>query len=120
MRSRYSAYYLGLGDYLWQTHHSDFRDGLTVQMLSQPQPHWQKLEIILSCILSDGDHGLVEFKAWYRENERLELLHERSEFVRQQGRWLYTQGKFKPAPIGRNAACICQSGKKYKQCCGRR
>lgn len=120
MRSRYCAYALGLGDYIWQTYHSDYRDGFTPQMVTQGQSQWEKLTIIFSAILPGGDAGLVEFKAWYRENGQLNLMHERSQFVRQQGRWLYTQGEFRPAAIGRNAACPCQSGKKFKQCCGRR
>jgi SEC-C motif-containing protein len=53
------------------------------------------------------------------------VLHEKAEFVREGGGWIYTRPlREGPAPFretvkkpGRNDPCPCGSGKKYKQCC---
>jgi len=36
--------------------------------------------------------GTVEFKASYRHSSERGILHERSRFVREGGRWLYVDG----------------------------
>jgi SEC-C motif-containing protein len=67
----------------------------------------------------------VDFTAYYNEGEAQGALHEKSEFQRIDGRWLFTRTlRQGPAPIksttpkvGRNDPCPCGSGKKYKQCC---
>ncbi|MFM2483600.1 YchJ family protein [Celerinatantimonas yamalensis] len=117
MRARYSAFVLGLGDYLWHTHHPDYRKGLSIEILNQQDTQWVKLQIELHAYPQDMSFGLVEFKAWYRQETGLGCLHERSRFVKLNDRWVYTDGDISPKPIGRNAPCPCQSGKKYKQCC---
>jgi SEC-C motif domain protein len=40
----------------------------------------------------DVDHAEVEFVARSRLDGRGQRLHERSRFVREQGRWLYVDG----------------------------
>ena len=40
----------------------------------------------------DDDHAEVEFVARYRIAGRAVRLHERSRFVREQGRWYYVDG----------------------------
>lgn len=120
MRSRYSAFVLGLGDYLVHSWHPDFLGGLTADQLSQRDTQWDGLEILSAQGGQDDDTGMVEFKAWFREGDERHCLHERSRFVRYQGRWVYADGEQDPAPlkIGRNDPCLCGSGKKYKKCCG--
>ncbi|MFM2482199.1 YchJ family protein [Celerinatantimonas sp. YJH-8] len=121
MRSRYSAFVLGLGEYLWKTHHPDFRGLLTIEELNRQDTQWKKLAIVFHGIAPAGDTGLVEFKAWYQRSDgQLALMHERSNFVKEQGLWLYTDGLMNPPTIGRNALCPCGSGKKFKQCCLKR
>lgn len=117
MRSRYSAFVLGLGEYLWQTHHPDYRGDLTIEQLSQRDTQWQKLDIVFHGTAPGGETGIVEFKAWYQQGGRLALMHERSNFVFEAGRWYYTDGIMNPPAVGRNAPCPCGSGKKFKQCC---
>ncbi|MBY6106395.1 YchJ family protein [Ferrimonas balearica] len=120
MRSRYSAYVLAVTDYLIATHHPDFRGDLSADDLAEScqQTQWQRLEIV-NAPPHQGDKGEVEFKAWFRDGTALRALHERSRFVCQQGHWLYCDGDFNPVPsAGRNAACPCGSGKKFKRCCG--
>ncbi|MBY5920098.1 YchJ family protein [Ferrimonas balearica] len=120
MRSRYSAYVLAKAPYLLATHHIDYRGALSEAELlaSCQQTQWQRLEI-LDAPAHEGDKGEVEFRAWYRDGTALRAMHERSRFVREQGQWLYCDGRFDPKPqANRNAPCPCGSGKKFKRCCG--
>ncbi|WP_429065936.1 YchJ family protein [Aeromonas bestiarum] len=120
MRSRYSAFVLGLGDYLVHSWHPDHLGGLTADQLSQTDTRWDGLEILAAQGGPSDETGMVEFKAWFKEGDERHCLHERSRFVRYQGRWVYTDGEQDPAPLqaGRNDLCPCGSGKKFKKCCG--
>ena len=122
MRSRYSAYRLGLGDYLVHTWHPDTLGELNADTLRQSglDTEWLGLVIVFARGTPADSEGEVEFKVRYRESGRVVLLHERSRFVRFQGRWVYHSGEHNPSKIGPNQPCPCYSGKKYKQCCGRR
>ena len=63
--------------------------------------------------------GQVEFVAFYKSNGTLGQLHERSDFIRQNDRWYYTQGvRLALIRLERNDPCWCGSGKKYKKCHG--
>lgn len=86
MRSRYSAYTLGLGDYLLLTWHPSTAPG----DLELPPLKWLGLEIWAS--ESSGEAAVVEFVARYREAGRAGRLHEISRFVREHGRWYYIDG----------------------------
>jgi SEC-C motif-containing protein len=89
MRSRYSAFVLGRRDYLLATWHADTRPpALTLE----PAAQWLGLEL-RSHRLLDAEHAEVEFVARYREAGRATRLHERSRFLREQGRWLYLDGQ---------------------------
>ena len=120
MRSRYSAFVLGLGEYLVHSWHPDYLNGLTAADLSSTYTRWDGLEILASQGGPDDTLGMVEFKAWFWEGDERHCLHERSRFVRYQGRWVYTDGEQDPAQpkAGRNDPCPCGSGKKFKKCCG--
>lgn len=96
MRSRYTAFALGTNEaiaYLVDTHRSehrapDLREGLRASIASVDA--WEQLEVRSAEV--DGDRGTVEFVATYRvAGERMQL-HERSQFVREDGRWFYTEG----------------------------
>ena len=87
MRSRYSAYVLGRLDYLLATWHGSTAPGdLTLSPVK-----WLGLEVRHA--QTDGDAGVVEFVARYRDNGRGVRLHEISRFVREQGRWTYIDGQ---------------------------
>ncbi len=121
MRSRYSAYVLGETQYLLDTHHPEYRGELTLEALAEAcgETHWVRLELLATPAAEEAV-GYVEFKAWYREGDQLQCLHERSRFLHHQGAWLYCDGEFSPpgSHPGRNAPCPCGSGKKFKRCCG--
>ena len=86
MRSRYSAYVLGLIDYLLATWHPGTAPG----ELELPLVKWLGLEVRHA--QASADAGVVEFVARCRENGRAQRLHETSRFVREQGRWYYVDG----------------------------
>ncbi len=119
MRSRYSAFVYQDYDYLILTHHPSYLNGMTASDLSQGgEPDWLSLQIISSSMTSPA--GQVEFQAWYRTEDGIDAIHERSEFIFVDGSWLYTQGEQFEADLPkRNQVCVCGSGKKFKQCCSR-
>jgi SEC-C motif-containing protein len=89
MRSRYSAYVLGLIEYLLATWHPSTSPG---ELELQPVK-WLGLEVRDAA--SSGDAGVVEFVARCRNAQgRAERMHEVSRFVREGGRWYYIDGQF--------------------------
>ena len=91
MRSRYSAYVLGLEDYLLATWHPDTRPA-ALELDATPRPHWLGLAVKSRAQL-DPTHATVEFVARYKLNGRAFRLHETSRFERVDGRWLYVDGE---------------------------
>ena len=90
MRSRYSAYVLGLAAYLLATWHASTRPS-TLDLNEVPQPKWLGLEV--KRFETNGpDSAVVEFVARYRVGGRGQRLHETSRFVREDGRWYYVDG----------------------------
>lgn len=89
MRSRYSAYVLGLEDYLLATWHASTRPA-ALNLGSDAPPKWLELEV-KACTASD-DAATVEFVARCRVGGRAQRLHEVSRFVREDGRWYYVDG----------------------------
>ena len=91
MRSRYSAYVLGLIDYLLDTWHPSSAPG----ELELPPVKWLGLEVRQA--QATGDAGVVEFVARWRDAGRAQRMHEISRFVRQDGRWYYIDGRIMSA-----------------------
>ena len=87
MRSRYSAYVVGLIDYLLATWHPSSAPG----DLELPPVKWLGLDVRHA--ESEGDAGVVEFVARCRNGGRAQRMHEISRFVREQGRWYYIDGQ---------------------------
>ena len=86
MRSRYSAYVIGLIDYLLATWHASTAPG----ELTLPPVKWLGLEVLASDATADA--GVVEFTARCRDGGRAQRLHETSRFVREAGQWYYIDG----------------------------
>jgi SEC-C motif-containing protein len=113
MRSRYTAFVLGESDYLLQTWHSSTRPA----SLSGLHLQWFHLAIVATEQgMPDDDRGMVSFIASYRQGIKAKQLHERSRFVREEGRWYYVDGDCHSTTIGRNDACPCGSNHKFKRC----
>lgn len=121
MRSRYTAYAMQNASYLIATWHPDCQPEQWRSSLQEGFANtlWQGLQVIASQDGRDENEGFVEFAARFTEpdNEKVHLIHERSRFLRLKDRWYYIDG-IKPQ-TGRNDACPCGSGKKYKKCCGK-
>jgi SEC-C motif-containing protein len=107
MRSRYDAFVRMDGEYLAKTTTQD----ISSDMSAYSNIDWLKLDVI------DAVDDEVEFKAYYRQNNKIYLLHERSKFVKKDGEWLYDKGELFNTKIERNEPCPCGSGRKYKKCC---
>lgn len=101
MRSRYTAYVLGDAAYLHRTWHSSTR--LSKKSLVQPKHlQWEKLAILhTEAGQSEDQEGLVEFIAYYSEQQQTKHLHELSRFVREKGRWVYLDA-LPSTPIGQD------------------
>jgi SEC-C motif domain protein len=92
MRSRYSAYALGLTDYLLATWHASTRPA---SLQAEPAAcRWLGLEVRRH-LLHDDDHASVEFVARSKLGGRANRLHETSRFVREAGRWFYVDGELR-------------------------
>ncbi len=91
MRSRYSAYVLGDWDYLRASWHPDTRPA-DLGPVEGPAPTWLGLSV-KQHRATGADSAEVEFVARYRVGGgSAARLHERSRFVRIDGRWLYVDG----------------------------
>ncbi len=90
MRSRYSAYVLGLEAYLLATWHPDTRPA-ALGLDAPPHPRWLDLVVKLHTV-QDADHATVEFVARYKLNGRAFRLHETSRFIRVNDLWAYVDG----------------------------
>ena len=90
MRSRYSAYVKKNISYLLETWHESSRP--TAQELEpSPEFRWVELEVIATDKgLEEDDTGIVHFKAQYKFQGNLGAMEEKSNFVKENGRWYYT------------------------------
>ena len=91
MRSRFSAFALGVDRYLLSSWHPSTRPA----SLELPDGTvWRRLQIVDAVAGDVADEtGVVEFRASFRDADGVPgLLHERSRFVRDEGRWAYLDG----------------------------
>lgn len=113
MRSRYSAYVLGNGPYLVDSSvkENQVKDDIALIEEFSNSVDWLKLDVLNV----QGD--TVEFKAYYKDDEAIHVLHEKSNFVIEDGVWKYKDGELYASKVERNEPCPCGSGKKFKKCC---
>lgn len=98
MRSRFTAFARGDAEHLLRTWHPETRPRT---LALDPARRWVRLEILdrSGGTVFDGE-GVVEFRAHHRDDggaggatgAGAGVLHERSRFVREHGRWLYLDG----------------------------
>lgn len=92
MRSRYTAYVLANIDYLMQSHHSSTRPIREKQEIVDwtTSVDWIKLEVLNATHgLESDEKGTVEFKAYFKDKEGEQVLHENSKFVKENNHWVY-------------------------------
>ncbi|MCR4376725.1 MAG: YchJ family protein [Rhodospirillales bacterium] len=128
MRSRYTAHVMGNFDHVANTHAPEIRSTYNASAAkAQSQgTEWVGLEITETTGGGQQDDtGTVTFTASYKENGQTYAHRERADFRRDDGVWLYVDGKINPGTeprrvvkVGRNDPCPCGSGKKFKKCCG--
>lgn len=95
MRSRYSAFATGNGSYLYQSHFSKTRrpeDKIEIELWAK-SVKWIKLDVLYTNAGGEKDDiGFVEFKAYFLEKGKVNIIHGKSEFVKENGHWVYVQG----------------------------
>ncbi|NNC12401.1 YchJ family protein [Planctomonas sp. JC2975] len=96
MRSRYSAFAVGDAAYLRATWHPSTRPR---DLELDPEVEWRRLVIVDTAAGGEADDsGEVEFRAFWRtlpapgRARDGGVLHERSRFIRERGRWYYVDG----------------------------
>ena len=88
MRSRYSAFVNERADYLLATWHSSTRPA---SLDFEVDAKWLGLDV-RGYDVTGADTAEVEFVARYRVAGRAVRMHERSRFMRENGRWFYLDG----------------------------
>ncbi len=119
MRSRYSAYVLGLIDYLVATTLPAQQSALDRGAMAawSAQSTWLGLQVENSEVLGgQPEHAFVTFVARWHDGQGEHAQHERSAFVQNAGHWYFIDPGV-PLNAGRNDPCPCASGQKFKKCC---
>src|SRR5690606_31867140 len=93
MRSRYTAYALGIAEYVLATWHRTTRPA-SLTLGPPGTPHgirWLGLQVH-EHHRPDTDHAEVRFTARYRESGKAYRMAELSRFAREGGIWFYVDG----------------------------
>ena len=127
MRARYTSYTKCDVDFLMNSlHSSGDADRATTEAWARAAD-WHSLEVLSTKQGTASDElGEVEFAANFSIRGQLQRHHEIASFQKTKGEWKLLDGKEQngepvrgPAiALGRNDACPCTSGKKFKKCCG--
>jgi SEC-C motif domain protein len=129
MRARYSSYVKAELEYLLESTHPNQRSDYDMKGTRRwaEKSLWEALEIVsVEKGGPEDSQGKVEFIAHYRHKNNPVAHHEMAEFIKEEGKWYFYQGKMVPQKqfvreqdkVGRNDPCPCGSGKKHKKCCG--
>jgi SEC-C motif domain protein len=119
MRSRYSAYVLGLIDYLVDSTLPVQQTQLDRAAISawSSQSQWLGLEVQSSQLLpGQPAHARVSFIAHWQDEGGKQAQHEHSAFVQIAQRWYFLDPSV-PLKASRNDPCPCGGGQKFKKCC---
>lgn len=119
MRSRYSAYVLGLIDYLRDTTLPAQQAGLDLHGIRAWSlgSTWLGLQVESSELIGNQpEHAFVTFTASWHDGSGEHHHRERSAFVQREGRWYFIDPTV-TLKVGRNDNCPCGSGQKFKKCC---
>ena len=124
MRARFTAHVTHDFRFLHESHRPTAGKPYVAEE-GQPAMQWTKLVVHAHETGNDPDKAFVDFSAYGTEDKVEKVLHEKAEFLRVNGAWLYNrEARLGPAPykaqapkVGRNEPCPCGSGKKYKHCC---
>jgi SEC-C motif-containing protein len=126
MRSRFSAYAIKDGQYIFDTYGTTPQLNQSVHEIQS----WADECVWLALKIHDAKTNMVEFSAFYVIDNTLCELRERSNFALEKKRWRYIDGDITKhheiKTIKRNETCPCnlydqawsaKKGKKFKRCC---
>ncbi len=127
MMARYCAFVKLEMDFLEKSYNPDKLEGYDRDSTFRwaKESAWKGLEIV-ECLngQESDEEGVVEFKAKYVSGGSEYIHHEKAKFLKREGVWFFMDGDIQndsikrvSPKIGRNDACPCGSGKKYKKCC---
>lgn len=128
MRARYEAYVKGDIKFIVDTHDSQTAKELDIEETKKwaLESKWLGLDILKVELGKESDDtGIVEFVVKFIENGEEKIHHEKSLFLKKNGKWYYSgwlplqETIVKGKKIKPNETCPCNSGKKYKKCCGK-
>lgn len=128
MRARYTSHALQKYDFLTTSTHPEFRNDASEDEIKEWSSNmdWERLEIISTSEGgSEDETGRVNFVAHYSVKGYPQELREDAFFRKEGEDWYYVDGtvygkepvKREGPKVGRNDACPCGSGKKFKKCC---
>lgn len=92
MRSRYSAFVLANGNYLMSTHHKSTRPNSEKKAIVKwaKSVEWIKLDVQDTTKgLKNDNKGTVTFSAYFYDNGTMDVIHEKSAFVKENNHWFY-------------------------------
>ena len=119
MRSRYSAYALGLIDYLIATTLPAQQTGLDRAAMAAWSAQSQWLGLTVEEHRPQGgapERAQVTFVARWQDAGGKHAHRECSDFVKVNDRWFFVDPTV-TLKTGRNDPCPCGSGQKFKKCC---
>jgi SEC-C motif domain protein len=119
MRSRYSAYTLGLIDYLVGTTLPAQQALLEIEHMRvwSEQSEWLGLSVEQVNDGAGSNRAQVTFVARWADPDSSQQSHQEcSDFKRLGERWYFIDPNH-VIKAGRNEPCPCGSGRKFKQCC---
>ena len=129
MRSRFSAYAIKDGQYIFDTYGATQR---SKQSVSEIQA-WADECLWLALVIHESGANTVEFSAYYVVDNTLCELREKSNFALEENKWRYRDGDItvhnEIANIKRNEICPCnryptawsaKKAKKFKHCCAKK
>jgi len=124
MRARFTAHARGKSEFLHRSYKETSSQPF-IPTVEGVKTKWSRLVIHSHSPGRSADVATVDFSAYGIEDGAEMVFHEKAEFLRENGEWLYTRAlREGPAPFkstvpkpGRNDPCPCGSGKKFKQCC---
>ena len=95
MRSRYCAFVLANISYLQESHHSNTRPSNREKkeiLQWTKSVEWIKLEVLNTTKGTATDlTGTVEFKAFFIENGKVDVIQENSFFSKENNHWVYVK-----------------------------
>jgi len=130
LRARYTAFTRNDVDFILSSHHSRTRDEVTREEIEDWAKNsvWLGLKVVqLEAGKKEDTQGTIVFAAHYKEGEKTQEHWEKSFFEKEDGTWKFLDaqgvhtGTYQRAEpkTGRNDPCNCNSGKKFKKCCGK-